>query len=154
MFIIEAKKENLEDLIKLNRELCDYHKRLDKYNYSSPETEKFFRKFFLKNYKKKNFLYLIAEDKGKVVGYSSAQIKKTEPYIKPKKVGEIFSIYVLEKYRRERVGKKLFEELIKWFKRNKIKHIEIFAHVKNKKGVKFWQKAGFSEYLKRMRLDL
>jgi len=52
------------------------------------------------------------------------------------------------------MGKKMFDELIKWFKRNKIKHVELSVDSRNEMAVKAYQKFGFKEFMKKMRLDL
>ena len=48
----------------------------------------------------------------------------------------------------------MFGELIKWFRENDIKYIELSVDSRNKIGVKTWKKFGFKEYIKKMKLKL
>lgn len=46
------------------------------------------------------------------------------------------------------------KELIKWFKKKKIKFVELSVNSRNKIGIAAWKRYGFFEFEKRMRLDL
>lgn len=155
MLIRTAKKEDINDLIKLNRRLCEHIARSDRYCQANKQTEKAFRDFYIRNLPKRNFKYLVAENnKGKIIGYLSAHILKATPFVAPKKIGEILGCIVSKKYKRKGVGKQLVEKIIEWFEKNKVRHIEVEVHSKNKSGIAFWQKMGSKEYIKKMRFDL
>lgn len=96
---------------------------------------------------------MVAKDKNKVIGYFIGAVQKPK-YAVPRKIGRISDAFVLTKYRRKEIGEQLFRELIKWFEVNKIKNIELSVNSRNKIGLAAWEKYGFFEFTKKMRLDL
>ena len=96
---------------------------------------------------------MVAESNGKIIGYFAAKIEKPSPIFSPKRIGKISRAFVLEEYRRLGIGKKAVKEILKWFKKNKIKHVEVTVDARNEIGVRFWQSLGFKEFMKRMRRD-
>jgi ribosomal protein S18 acetylase RimI-like enzyme len=61
---------------------------------------------------------------------------------------------VKENFRRKGIGKLLFEELLNWFRKRKVKFVEVEVDSRNKIGIEAYKKYGFFEFHKRMRLDL
>ena len=145
-----ANYKDLDSIVLLSKKLNIYHQKFDKRFTIRKEFDKEFRKFLKTNLKKKNFKILVAEVDGKIVGYSIGKIEKTAPAYKEKKIGKITDTFVLERYRKYEIGSKFLEELIKWFKRNGIKEIEVSVHVKNKTGLNFWKKQGFRDFTIKM----
>ena len=97
---------------------------------------------------------MVAEIDDKVIGYFIGKIEKAKSFIASKKIGKISDAFMEEKYRKSGIGRMMFDELVQWFKKNKIKHIELSVDSRNEIGVKSWQKFGFKEFMKKMRLDL
>lgn len=95
----------------------------------------------------KNHVFFVAEDKGSIVGYCSGQIEKTPTWIKHKKRGHLYNLFLKKKYRGKGTGKKLIISVINWFKKNKISWIMVLAYSKNKKAQSIYKKMGFSEYI-------
>jgi len=62
--------------------------------------------------------------------------------------------YIKKEFRCQGTGKLLMKELIKWFKKKKIKFVELSVNSRNKIGIAAWKRYGFFEFEKRMRLDL
>jgi len=147
--IEEAKRKDINSILKLNVCLTDFHRKIDKYYKSGERFSESFKKFILRNFKKKSFKILVAKDKNKTIGYFIGRIHKARPITIPKKIGQILDAFILENYQRKGVGKQMFEVLIKWFKANKIKHIELPVDARNKIGIKAWKKYGFFEFLKK-----
>ena len=44
--------------------------------------------------------------------------------------------------------------MVKWFKENEIKYVELSVDSRNKVGIEAWKKLGFFEFMKKMCLDL
>lgn len=74
--------------------------------------------------------------------------------MRERKIGEIEVAFVEEKFRRKGIGKILFEELVKWFKKRKINLIEVLVDSRNEIGISAYKKYGFKEVAKRMALRL
>jgi len=134
--------------------LADYHRKIDSYYKFGFETKIGFRKYLSEILNQKNIKVLVAETDNKIVGYFIGTIEKAKAFVVPKKIGRISDAFVAKKYRKSGIGKKMFKELVKWFKKKNIKHIELSVDSRNETGIKAWQKFDFKEYMKKMRLDL
>jgi len=152
--IRKAKQNDIDAIVKLNEHLADYHRKVDKYYKPSSETRKSFRKYISEIIRKRNIKILVAETDNKIVGYFIGTIEKAKPFTAPKKIGRISEVFVEEEFRKSGIGRMMFDELIRWFNKNKIKHIELSVDSRNEIGIKAWQKFGFKEFMKKMRLDL
>ena len=152
--IEEAKRKDINSILKLNKGLADYSRKIDNYYKHGKENVKWVRKWLRKGFGKRSLKILIAKDGNKIIGYFTGHIEKPSPYVKPRKIGKIGQVFILEKYRGKGIGERIFRELVKWFKANKIKHIELSVDSRNKIGIAAWKKYGFFEYQKKMRLDL
>ncbi|MEM5836623.1 MAG: GNAT family N-acetyltransferase [Candidatus Aenigmatarchaeota archaeon] len=154
--IREARKEDFEDIVRLWKKLTDYHHKLNSKRYlSGKEREEKIRqsleKFFAK--KRRNRKFLVAVKKGKPIAIMLGSIRKSPSYLYEKRFGEIDVAFVEEKFRRKGIGRNLFEELLKWFKKRKIKLIEVLVDSKNEIGISAYKNYGFSEVSKRMALE-
>ena len=103
------------------------------------------RQGFRRYMKSKKHYWIVAEEKGKIIGFGQV-------WIKNKDTGITESVYVDRKYRKRGVGKDLMKEMIKWLKNKKLKYIESGAYLRNKPSVKLHEKLGFKPFLVRMRL--
>jgi L-amino acid N-acyltransferase YncA len=154
MKIRKANKRDIELIVQLNFQLSDFHAKFDNYYKTGQESMKDFRKYLKEIIAKRNFRIIIAEDKGKVVGFFIGRIDKAKPSVKPLKVGGLNTAFVCQKYRRSGIGQKMFKDLFSWFQKNKIKNIELSVDYRNKIGCEAWKKFGFKDFMRRMRLDL
>ena len=102
------------------------------------------RQGFRQSMKSKKYYWIVAEEKGKIIGFGQA-------WIKNKDTGITESVYVNERYRKKGIGKKIMGDMIKWLKGKKLKYIESSAYIKNKPSVKLHEKLGFKPFLIRMR---
>jgi ribosomal protein S18 acetylase RimI-like enzyme len=155
--IEEAKKEKINSILSLMTKLSDYHKKIDpKYYKSGKERKKSDKKLLIKYFskKRKNRKILVAKVKNEIVGFIIGGIQKSPPYCKETKVGIIYRFYVKKNFQRKRIGKLLVEALSNWFKKRKIKFVEVEADSRNKIGIKAYRKYGFFESHKIMRLNL
>lgn len=93
------------------------------------------KSLFEKMYRLYPEYFFVAEEKGKVIGYITGQIRR--------KISRINSLAVDKKWRKRGIGRTLANHLIDEFKRKRVK--EIFLHVRtwNKKALNFYQNLGF-----------
>jgi L-amino acid N-acyltransferase YncA len=154
MKIRKANKKDIEPIVRLNAQLADYHAEFDSFYKTGKASAKGFRKHLKEIIVKRNFRVIVAEDQGKIVGFFVGRIDKAKPYAKPKKIGGLGTAFVCEKCRGTGIGQIMFEGLLSWFKKNKVKNIELSVDCRNKIGCNAWKKFGFRDFMKRMRLDL
>jgi ribosomal protein S18 acetylase RimI-like enzyme len=77
----------------------------------------------------------VIEDKEKIIGYCISTIEK--------RVGEIDSLYVEEKYRKYGYGSKLVENAIGWLKQNKCEKIIVSVAEGHESVISFYMKHRF-----------
>jgi len=146
--IQRAKKGDIEQIIELEKKLFlimkKYDPLLDKFN----ETR--IKNYLIKNIGTRNYLSLCAKKDDKIVGFLDSKIDYKKPWMK-EKIGFIEDVYVLPKYRKTGIAKKMITTSLKWFKKRKIKHVELKCWIKNKIGLKIWESLGFKEIFKRFR---
>ena len=98
-------------------------------------------------------LIMVAEIDNDLVGFI---------YIYEKVLDEIFinkeafieAMYVNDEYQNQGIGKKLFNECLKWSKKRNIKIIDIDVMCYNKNAIKAYEKYGFREIKKGMRFKI
>ena len=152
--IRKAELEDIDAIAELAKQLADYHRKLDRYYKPGSETESEFKKFLARNMGRRNTRVLVAEIDGRIIGYFIGKIERPNPCFVPEKIGKISDAFIKEKYRKSGTGRAMFSELLKWFRKKGIKHIELSVDSRNKLGIKVWQNLGFKEFMKKMRLDL
>lgn len=100
----------------------------------------------LKNIKNKKGAILVAEDKKKIVGISSIELRGDSQ----NHVGE-FGIAIIKKYRRIGLGKKLMAEVLKLAEKKlkpKLKIIRLSVYSENKVARNLYKKFGFKKVAK------
>jgi len=151
MIVRKAKIKDADEITKLNYLLMKYHEKIDKYYNINKDHRKICNKYVKKLIRSKNALVLVAEVNEKIVGTMYGAIKKRPPIMKVRKFGHLGDAFILKKYRKQGVGKKLTEELMKWFKSKKIEFVELEVDVRNKIGLKSWKRLGFKPFMTKMK---
>lgn len=103
-----------------------------------------------KNLRQNNVIFFIAIENGEILGYSGAEIEKNMPCYKEKLKGHLFNLYVRPEYRKKGIAKSLIKKVLLWFKKNKIKEIELYTGANNHKAQNLYKKSGFEEHYIRM----
>jgi len=98
-----------------------------------------------KNETKKSHNYIVAEEKGKIIGITTWIMHGLPKH----QLCELDRIAVLPEYRGKGVSKKLFDALVKdarsFYKKNnsKLRKLYLLTHAGNKRAQKFYEKLGF-----------
>ena len=152
--IRKAKVKDVPKIAKLGAALLKHHEKFDKYFSPAKGIEKIYNKLFKSAIHSPKDLLLIAEEKGKIIGYTFASITHRAPVFKFNRIGNINDAYLIPSYRRLGITKQFLEKIFQWFKIKKIKDIELQAHVKNETSKAAWSKYGFKTYVERRRLKI
>ncbi len=155
----KAKLSDVPVINMLGNSLVDYHVKIYTkddayYNRKKKNADTVWKKFVTQQIKSKKGLVLIAYHQEKPVGYCLSLIKKNIPIFEIKEYGYISDLYVKNAYRRKGIGKKLIDESKKFFKKQKIKYLELTTNHNNYESIKFYQKYGFKEYSKHLRIRI
>jgi ribosomal-protein-alanine N-acetyltransferase len=122
--------------MKLRRfSLADLDKILEIEKLSFPYREAWSKEYFKILYQKNPEEFIVAEENGKVVGYTIGQLKNDS--------AEIISLAVAPNWRKKGIGKALTEFLINHFRGKKIKEIFLHVRTKNEVATSFYQNLGF-----------
>lgn len=125
--------------------------------YLSDINEKERRKWLIelkKSFKDKKTKIFVVEEKGKLIGYAWAYIYYLD-YLNPKKkVGYITEFFLTEKVRGKGISTKLMKNILRWFKKQKIKFVSLCVFGKNKQATAVYQKFGFEPFSIYMRKKL
>lgn len=156
MIIRKAKPKDVNKILILSNEFNEAIKKITPKKFMayrkfvSPEKETI-RKAILKDIRKKNGLFLVAEENSKLLGYIFGTIGplKKEVFDTPL-TGELEDIVVSKKYRGKGIATKLWRELQKYFKKQNCKFYQLSVGAKNP-AKKIYEKWGFEDVLVKMR---
>jgi ribosomal-protein-alanine N-acetyltransferase len=84
--------------------------------------------------------FLVAEMRGRVVGYVMASSRNGE--------GEILSISVMPEFRRKGIGRRLMERAIEYLRGKGVDRIGLEVREGNEEAIKFYEKLGFKRAYK------
>lgn len=102
--------------------------------------------------KDEKYRIYIALLNGKPVGYILCEIYQREPFLK--KVGYIPEIYVLPDNRGKKIGSKLLNSALNWFKENKLIWAMVSTHILDKEANTFWERKSYKEFNKVFKIRL
>ncbi len=148
--IRQAKIKDIEGIVKLWKELMDFHLPFDKYFEMREEAPVHFQRFLKDNIINDDRIVVVAQINDEIVGYMMGIIAFNPPVFKLEKYGEITDACVSGIYRNQDLGLKLFKEIKRWFKDQDLTRIDINAAANNPISNKFWKKMGFKPYLNHM----
>lgn len=142
MKIRNAEMKDLSAIQSLNNELFELElANFDKYLVKgwsfSNEGKSYFENAI------KNSFVIVAEIDDAVVGYLLAE-EVDIPYYSFK-IAELSNMCVNEKYRKQGIGKMLYQEFENHFKKQNIEHFIVTASFKNESAKAFYKKMGFVE---------
>lgn len=134
----------------------EHEKNFSDFTRLSKNFKKELRKFMKKNISKKNRVSFIAFENGKPIGFIFGKEKKDYSVFaeSERPTGEIESFYVEPEFRKKGIGKKLFAEMKRWFKKRGMKKLETTVNSPNRKAKALYKELGFRAYDERWRLKL
>lgn len=93
----------------------------------------------------KNYIYLLAELHGQIVGYAMGKINM-QPYLTYKRT-KLQELFITEENRHKGIGTTLIEEFTTWSKTKEADCVILDAFVNNKEARKLYKKLNFSPRL-------
>jgi ribosomal protein S18 acetylase RimI-like enzyme len=153
--ITEAREEHIPALGKLIMDFIKYTEEINPV-FGAPESAEktIIDQFIRPAMKSENSRIILAQDSGRIVGYSYAVIIEANPAMaKRDKYGYIHDLFIIPEYRRRGIGKQLFDEILKWLHSQDIERVELEVIVGNYLANSFWKKQGFSDHVHRLYKD-
>ncbi len=144
---IIIRKAEIEDFNKVHRLIMQVHKlhvkeRTDIYKDVDPMNFEEFKNELSNS----NNIYLVAQLENKIVGICFSQIKEiaNNRIMKDRKILNIGDICVDEKYQRNGIGKKLYNQIVQIAKEKNIHNVELTVWKFNKNAIKFYENLGMN----------
>lgn len=151
--IREATPKDIDALVNLNKQLADFHASIDLFYKPGVKTEVYFKKKIPEAILKKNVCVLVAETT-QIIGYIIGIIEEAKPFVICDYIGKISHTFVKEEFRNKGIGKKLVNNVLKWFKEHNITYVELSVDSRNKSAIDAWHNLGFKEYMKKMKMHI
>ena len=144
---IIIRKAEIEDFNKVHRLIMQVHKlhvkeRKDIYRDVDPMSFEEFKNELSNS----NNIYLVAQLENNIVGICFSQIKETSNIriMKDRKIINIEDICIDEKYQRNGIGKKLYNQIIQIAKEKNIHNVELTVWNFNKNAIRFYENLGMN----------
>jgi len=110
------------------------------------EKEELIRRNLREQLTDENHLILIAEVEGEIAGFAHAEVQQRTTHL-PNIIGNIATIYVSGSLRRRGIGRRLVQEVCKFFRSKNVEDIYLRYVLGNKEGEEFWKTLGFEPIL-------
>ena len=144
MKIRKATKKDLDQLVELSHQLyMDQMNRCQVEFILRKNFKRIQKREFSKRLKDPKKVFFVADEDGEIVGFISGNLEEDPPIFMYRKKGQIGGFYVAEGFRRGGLGKKLFMELKKWFKKKKVRSMRINVARCNAGAKKMYKSLGF-----------
>lgn len=151
--IRKASKSELDQIFQLWLELMDEHRdRHIQFRYNHDETP-LIKKVLEERFDAPGKCFMVLEEKGEIIGFSSLAVSENRPGFPFKKEGYIAETIVTKKYQGQGMGKLMFEAIQAYFLEQGVDHIALQVSVANEAGMRFWEGLGFTATTKRMVLS-
>ena len=153
MVVRRARIEDVEPIVRLWREMWEFHEPLDPRFEVSPAADLVMEKWVEESLRSERSALFVAEEApGALGGYCHAMILENPPVVPWQFYGYVSEVAVYR--RREGVGTSLLEAAHAWFREKGLPYVEVNVSVKNPAARAFWRKRGYSEFLERLRQEL
>jgi GNAT superfamily N-acetyltransferase len=153
VIVREARAEDVEGIVRLWREMWDFHAPLDPRFQATPMAESVMGGWIEENLQSDRARVLVAEAApGQLEGYCLALILENPPVVPWQFYGHVSEIAV--RRRRGGTGTRLLEAAHAWLRSRSVPYVEVNVSVRNVVARGFWRKCGYGEFLERLRREL
>ncbi|MDR2902107.1 MAG: GNAT family N-acetyltransferase [Lactobacillales bacterium] len=143
--IRRAKKEEWIEIQRLNQKLFDHEiERFDKS--LDPDWPQNNAACFQDVVSADDFLVLVCDIQGKIVGYMTAELRPAAYYRKPRTLVEINNIFIEADCRHQNIGGKFMAAALEWAKEKEADLLTVTASAGNESAISFYKKNGFVPY--------
>ena len=151
--IRKARIEDLDSVVRLWREMWEFHGPLDPRFEISPAADLVMEKWIEDSIHSERSAVFVAEERpGALEGYCHATILENPPVVPTLLYGYVSELAV--RRRRTGIGTRLLAAAHAWFREKQLPYAEVNVSVRNAVAGSFWRKQGYSEFLERLRREL
>ena len=151
MIIRKLRKSDKVELFRLFVEFENYYQSQKVFSEVTHEVEKYIdtkkamMRFANKYINNKKVIAYVAERDNKLIGFIVGDIRK-HPTKVLNKEGFIEELFVSNDFRKQKIGKTLFDTLVKEFKKQGCTHLGLDSFSDNKTTIDIYHKLGFQDY--------
>ncbi|WP_071140785.1 MULTISPECIES: GNAT family N-acetyltransferase [Tissierellales] len=153
--IRDAKKEDIDDIVKMWKELSDYHRNFLDYMHLTENWEENIKNLYSEDLNDANRIFLIAEENNERIGFLRGEVRiaLSNIFIVPKS-GYISDIFVCQRFRGSKVAESLMNRAIRWFRRNGISNVRLNVNSENIRAIRFYNRIGFKRVNETLNLNV
>lgn len=152
--IRSATRRDIPEIVRLWEELMDYHRKLDPFFTRAHHGADLFRRFVEQNVGDNAACVLVATVEDGIVGYCQGMLEHHPPALAEPDYGQILDFMVTASHRHTGIGRRMFEALSGWFRREGVRRIEVRHSISNEAAARFWPQMGFTPYLTTLFMEL
>lgn len=152
--IREATSKDLPEVADLWELLAEHHEKLSPHFSLAWDSKRKWSKYLKKKFSEISTKLIVAEENGRLVGFMLCLLAPNAPVYKERKIGVVSDVYVLEERRMKGVGREMLNFAVKWFKKNRVRTVQLFVAHDNVAARAVWHQLGFEPFMIYKRLDL
>lgn len=149
-----ATRRDVPQIVRLWEELMDYHRERDPLFTRAHNGSDLFHRFLEQNIDNDAACVLVAEAKDEIVGYCQGMLDRHPPALADPDYGQVIDFMVTADHRHAGIGRRMFEALREWFRREGVRRIEVRHSTFNDEASQFWPHMGFQPYLQTLFMEL
>ena len=152
--IRDATEDDLPEVVNLWGMLASHHESISDDFKLAWDSKRKWAQYLEHKFSEISTKLIVAEEKEKLVGFMLCLLSPNQPVFKERKIGVIADVYVLESLRRKGLANKMLEVAITWFRKNKVRSVQLAVAHANLEARAVWRSLGFEPYMLYKRLDL
>ncbi len=149
--IRRATARDIKEILPVWGELAEHHAGLDPAFTPSEEWRHEYGAYLRSLMNRDDALAVIARDGVHLVGYAVGRITTLPLFFEHRHRGYIHDVYVRAAHRHRGIGRRLVEEILRWFDERGVTLIELTVASKNGEATSFWRALGFETYMHQMK---
>ena len=146
METVPAGERHVEDIVRLWEQLAGFHEELDPFYATCDGAGSDFEIHLRQAIDAEDFLVLVCENEGAVVGYALSSVELHPPVLECRRFGHVNDLVVDEAFRRRGAGRMLVAATVAWFEERDIDRVELEVAETNGPGLAFWRAVGFADF--------
>lgn len=143
----DARKDDLDEVANLWERLAKHHADLSDDFALAWDSKRRWSKYLRDKFAEISTKLIVAEEKDEIVGFMLCMLSPNIPIYKERKLGIISDAYVQEGRRKKGVANKMFDVALKWFRKNKVKTVELRVAMINPDAQAVWKSLGFTPFM-------
>jgi len=145
---------DLDAIVRLWMEMMREHEKFDPRVRLSDTADEAYRQYARYYIDRPDARLLVARNGREVVGFCLAYRARNLPMFRPGAYGFISDMAVTRPWRNRGVGTSLLDAVMQWFRRHGVNHVQLQVYSRNARGVAFWRRCGFEDFVHGMWLNV